>query len=352
MNRRTCSRRRLLAGGFALGGVALTGCIGDGEPTRVTDSGRATRTPESVGATTTTERTTETDSADTTVERSDASGTETGDSLPADLRQDDGALRVDVDGLVGDDATLDRAAGVSYTDPIEQSFRVNGFYRGMTVLGGVAPDRRGAAQPLVAGPEMTPDDGALNAYVLPVYDEKTFDYHVYADREFLDELATPRLVWNGGGAARGMREATLEEIHPGIYRDVLETAEEIDPRVGPMTLVFGDATIEDFETDRIDDRVIVLLEPTGTPSRSSAPPSASFSVEMTGGEVTVLHDGGDAVDASNLTIEVDGESAATGFLGTVAPGDSVTLVDVPSDAEVSVTWYDGDESLVLARFVT
>ena len=100
----------------------------------------------------------------------------------------------------------------------------------------------------------------------------------------------------------------------------------------------------------------MLLEPAGAQSGSSAstssgPPSATFSFGVANGEVTITHSG-DAIDAARLTTEVDGEPVITRFSGAVVPGESVTLTDVPSGAAVIVTWDDGDEAVVLARFVT
>lgn len=80
-------------------------------------------------------------------------------------------------------------------------------------------------------------------------------------------------------------------------------------------------------------------------------PSATFDLERAGGEVTVVHDGGDPVDAKTLFVDVDGTARGTwashGGVERVTEGDSISVVDVDPGDEVTIRWTDGDDAISL-----
>jgi hypothetical protein len=80
-------------------------------------------------------------------------------------------------------------------------------------------------------------------------------------------------------------------------------------------------------------------------------PQASFSVGESGGEVTISHDGGDAVTAEKLLVKVGDETkswAERGSSGMITEGDTLT-VSAESGTTVELI-YDGEERVTLVVY--
>jgi FlaG/FlaF family flagellin (archaellin) len=89
---------------------------------------------------------------------------------------------------------------------------------------------------------------------------------------------------------------------------------------------------------------------TGEPPEAAQTPQVSFDFDATDdGRVTVTHQGGDSVPASELRVVVDGRSRAWPGSGRVVAGDSAT-VDAGAGATVRVVWSDGGERAVLGSY--
>lgn len=89
-------------------------------------------------------------------------------------------------------------------------------------------------------------------------------------------------------------------------------------------------------------------------SSGQASPQASFAAEYDAGDETVdvTHDGGDAIRATALTVEVgDRAHQWEDDDGSVTAGDSMVVEATPGTT-VRVVWTDGDESTVLFRGTT
>ena len=93
----------------------------------------------------------------------------------------------------------------------------------------------------------------------------------------------------------------------------------------------------------------------GLGSNVESVPSAQFSFDYSGGDVTVTHDGGDSIEASALTVSDDAGgskawTAATPSVTTVSSGDSLTHTLASGASEVRVIWNpeSGETSQTLA----
>lgn len=116
---------------------------------------------------------------------------------------------------------------------------------------------------------------------------------------------------------------------------------------GRTVLVTGDIPTDEF--DLLSD---------GTPGQSSGGsgevPQVQFAFEFDAGTMTVTHEGGDVVQASNLSLVVGNGPAGTQFddeYDQVSAGDSIS-VDVSnadSGAQVALIWSDGSSSGILAQ---
>jgi len=83
-------------------------------------------------------------------------------------------------------------------------------------------------------------------------------------------------------------------------------------------------------------------------------PQASFEFTQNGNALTITHQAGDAIDASQLTIEADGTSETwadrTGDTGEIRAGESAALtVSGKQDVELVWTGEESDSSYVLAK---
>lgn len=91
----------------------------------------------------------------------------------------------------------------------------------------------------------------------------------------------------------------------------------------------------------------------------TAAPTASFSFEVTGGEVEVVHAGGDELAADRVEVAVNGDGQAWAVLDPdvgegedVGPGEAVTVSGVAGGDTVTVRWAPpGGDPAVLGRYV-
>ncbi|WP_256530402.1 type IV pilin [Natronosalvus amylolyticus] len=75
-------------------------------------------------------------------------------------------------------------------------------------------------------------------------------------------------------------------------------------------------------------------------------PDIDWEIERSGSFVTVTHAGGEAADASSVSVRIDGEEI-DGFEGTIEAGDS-TMEYAVGESTVKVIWVDGEgDGLVL-----
>lgn len=91
----------------------------------------------------------------------------------------------------------------------------------------------------------------------------------------------------------------------------------------------------------------------GLGSNVQSVPSAQFSFDYGGGDVTVTHDGGDSIEASALSVSDDGGGStewSTASVTTVTSGDSLDHTLGSDASEVRVIWNpeSGDTSQTLA----
>lgn len=79
-------------------------------------------------------------------------------------------------------------------------------------------------------------------------------------------------------------------------------------------------------------------------------PQASWGAEQSNGNLTITHERGDDIDASSISITVNGSAAAYaggGFSGTITAGDSVTITNAGNGATVRIVYDAGDSTAIL-----
>lgn len=79
-------------------------------------------------------------------------------------------------------------------------------------------------------------------------------------------------------------------------------------------------------------------------------PQIATDFEYSGGSVTVYHNGGDDVSASDLSVSETGSSdgvSVTGS-GTISAGDEIANGSVESDETIRIVWSDGEQSATIA----
>jgi len=91
----------------------------------------------------------------------------------------------------------------------------------------------------------------------------------------------------------------------------------------------------------------------GLGSNVESVPSAQFSFDYSGGDVTVTHDGGDSIEASALSVSDDAGGStewSTASVTTVTSGDSLDHTLASGASEVRVIWNpeSGETSQTLA----
>lgn len=86
----------------------------------------------------------------------------------------------------------------------------------------------------------------------------------------------------------------------------------------------------------------------------STPPTVTFSIQGSD-PVTVVHDGGDAMDAENVVIVLNGEGVGTwaslssGSVEEVTAGDEVSVPSAGEGDTIAVVWTGGDDRFTLVE---
>lgn len=253
----------------------------------------------------------------------------------------DGPIRgdavVDYPGIVDGGATVSGdEREIAYDEP-EQTFSFHYAYEGDT----------GDLEQLRVGRDLSGETMAV--FVAPVYDESAdaFAYHVFANDAFVD-YADWYYVAGPSTDPEDTGRAAFESLDGAVSRFV----------IGPVdALTAGVIDVPPEEARNGGGNVTGVLLGSGSNEsgdRSPAPNvSFAFDYSSESGTLEITHQGGDAVQGSELRVVVEaGErSVESPFEGTVRAGDAVT-VEMPSDATVRVVWAtsDGSGRSVLAEW--
>jgi flagellin-like protein len=83
-------------------------------------------------------------------------------------------------------------------------------------------------------------------------------------------------------------------------------------------------------------------------------PQAQLSIEEVGGEIVIEHNGGDALDADDFTIQYDDGASPNGKWGDeLSVGESHTVATSPTDGEHTVTViHEPSDSIIVEGSVT
>lgn len=244
------------------------------------------------------------------------------------------------DGTVDYPGMVDGAASVStgkrvtidYEDP-ETSFALQPLYEGET-----ADDSQLRVQRDLSGDTMA-------GFVAPVHTGEAFEYHVFANEAFV-EFADWNVVAGNTESVDDAENPGFERLQGPVYGMVLSPGET-------MLLGVVDKPADELQSGGGNDVTgIAILNGAVGNEPQEQPPNVSFSFEydIDAEQLTVQHDGGDAVEASRLRFEGDANlSVESDFEGTVTAGDTATL-SVSSDAEVRIVWEgkEGDTAATLA----
>jgi hypothetical protein len=275
---------------------------------------------------------------------------------PADVRLEDGVPAVAFPAIADGEVTVRERLLVAYTAPVEASFDPAAIHDGTEI------EDEPTSDVLRVNPTV-PEGGPPTVYLAPVYREgEGFEYRLYANEAFVS-LHEWQLSAGTGNAfdeeGSGSRAASFERHYRHVHRDVV-TADLVPDAAASDPLSVG---VFQYDAGTIragppGDVTGVLLSgrrgPRRTPTRA---PQIAFAFEREGGTVTVVHEGGDTADASNLLVRLDGTPADTQWADEheeVSAGDRIA-VDVggaPEGATLRVVWEsdDGDHSAVLAQY--
>lgn len=267
-----------------------------------------------------------------------------GDSTtPSDEGETDGSgsLRgeaiVDYPGIVDGEATVSSdEREIAYEDP-ETTFTVQYAYEGDT----------SATSQLRVSRDLSGE--TMAAFIAPVYDEDAgaFAYHVFANEAFVS-FAEWHYVAGPSTDPAETGSASFESLGSGVSRFV----------IGPLearTAGVIDMSPEEARNGSGEITGVILSEGSSSGGGSSPDlPQVAWGFEYDAGteQLTVQHEGGDSVQASQLDIHSDGDlTVESGFEGTVSAGDTAT-VSVAADAIVRVIWTSesGDNSAVLGEW--
>ncbi|WP_336135598.1 hypothetical protein [Natronomonas amylolytica] len=270
---------------------------------------------------------------DSTAPGDDGSGNGTND--------DSGPLRgdavVDYPGIVDGEATVSAdEREITYEDP-EAVFTAQYAYEGDTD----SPSQLRVNRDL-SGETMA-------AFVAPVYDEDAgaFAYHVFANEAFVS-FSDWYYVAGPANDPVETGAAAFESLGSGVSRLV----------IGPLEArTAGVLDVSPEEARDGSSEITGVILSGGSGGGGGSPPDVpqvawGFEYDPESDRLTVQHEGGDNVEASQLDIRSDADlTVESGFEGTVAAGDTAT-VSVSADAVVRVIWTaeGGDSSAVLGEW--
>lgn len=182
------------------------------------------------------------------------------------------------------------------------------------------------------------DSDVPTAYIAPVVDSDSVTYHVFANGPFVDH-ADWTLVELVDNTPADERQASFDDLQAGVFH--LETSADADGLVvvdgGQDTLEAGTATL-------------VGIHRRGTDTETESVPQVAFDIERLDDEATVelTHTGGDHLEGDAVVVEVDGDRHENPFgVETVTAGETATIEDVPTGAELTVIYDDGETATVM-----
>ncbi|WP_257297649.1 hypothetical protein [Haloarchaeobius sp. FL176] len=147
----------------------------------------------------------------------------------------------------------------------------------------------------------------------------------------VDQVGDPSAVASYFGEQDGLSD----------YENIQSSAD------GNLVLVTGSIATNEFD-----------LLAAGTPGESggggTTAPQVQFAFEFTSDTMTVTHEAGDTIQASNLTLIVGNGQASTQFVDEyeeVTAGDSipVDISNTDSGSQVALVWSDGQTNSILAQ---
>ncbi|MFT4883926.1 MAG: hypothetical protein ACI8U4_001439 [Natronomonas sp.] len=228
--------------------------------------------------------------------------------------------------------TTEEAVTIEYEDP-EASFGLQPIYEGETA----------SADQLRVQRDLSGE--TMAAFIAPVHTGETFEYHVFANEAFV-EFGDWNVVTGSSKSIDDHENPGFERLEGSVYGMVLSPG-EVD------LLAVVDVSAENIENDGGDGAtgIVILNGSMGSQPESATPQiSFSFDYDPEAGRLTVRHEGGDTVEASQLEFRSNADiTVESAFEGSVSAGDTATL-SVPSDAEVRIVWTsaEGDSSTVIA----
>lgn len=335
----TRRRREVLAGASTL---LLAGCLGSPGGSEPTDDGSGNGDGSS-----------DSDTGPTTGGADDTTTTEPATpSLPSDLRRSEGDLVVDFPAFSAGDPTVERESVVSFADG--PTFEVIGVDEGEAV----PPD---ATDPAVEVSRTLSPTGEPRAFVAPTLREGGgFEFRIYATAAFRD-IAEMQLIAGDGDLLSTesevlARSVEFEEIADGVFRDTTSGSEVPGADEGaPLAVLVSDVSFGQLNDDGsgAGSPTGVVCQPRDSGGSGPNVPAVTFGFEYDGDTVTITHEGGDALDAANVTVRLGGEPTDAQFEGSVQAGDRIT-VDASgygSGDVLRIVWQSPDDaSAVLSEY--
>ncbi|WP_435193958.1 hypothetical protein [Natronomonas sp. EA1] len=259
--------------------------------------------------------------------------------MPDDIERTEFALRVRFPAVTDAEASV-RDGTIRYPE-LGVEFHAAAAYEGTTIT-----DRQ-TSQTLRVARELP--KGVPTVFIAPVFLDGTFEYRIYATDAFVGMADWTLSVGTTEFETSKSRPLAFERHFEYLNRAVVEQSAlpGADPRE-PLAVFVANYPY-DRVSDSPDDVTGVLSRPDNIPTTSEVP-QANFSFAYDGA-VTVRHEGGDTLDAANLTVVVGNRPAETQFSGEVRAGDAITVSDVDLGTTVYVVWSKDGRSEPLAQFV-
>lgn len=182
------------------------------------------------------------------------------------------------------------------------------------------------------------DSDVPTAYIAPVVDSGSVTYHVFANGPFVDH-ADWTLVEITDDTPADERRASFADLQAGVVH--LETSTDVDG------LVVVDGGRDALETGTATAVGIHRLD---ADTETEAVPQVAFSIERLddGTTVEITHTSGDHLEGDAVVVDVAGDRIEDPFgVETVTAGDTATLEDVPTGAELTVIYDDGETATVM-----
>lgn len=182
-------------------------------------------------------------------------------------------------------------------------------------------------------------------FVAPVHTGEGFRFHFFANERFVETADWNLLVVKANDEIEGRGSPGFERLEGDVYEAVVEPGDV-------RTVVVADVTASELREGASNATGIGIIRRNRSRVRETAPNvQFTFDYRPDSAVLEVMHDGGDRVDATELSFRAEGEVTVVEDFGgdTVRAGDTASL-DVSGASRVRVVWERGEQTSTLASW--